>query len=73
MTYVAKTVGTSHLGGPRLNLVAVDLYGAPAIAANEVMVVVGGAGTKQGLAVGGGDAVGIVVGGQVGERTINGS
>jgi len=72
MAYVGETVGTSHLGGPCFNLVAVDLHGASTLAAHEVMVVVGGAGAKQGLAIGGCDAVGIVVGGQVGERPING-
>jgi hypothetical protein len=53
MTHVGETVGTSHLGCPRLNLVAVDLHGASALAADEVVMVVRGAGAKQGLTVGG--------------------
>ena len=67
-----KTVSNSDAGGPTLDLIGVDLNGASALAADQVMVVAGGAGAKQRLAVGRADAVGILVGGEVGERSIDG-
>lgn len=67
-----KTVSNSDARGPSLDLIGVYLNGASALAADEVMVVAGGAGAKQGLAVGRADAVGILVGGEVGERAIDG-
>ena len=67
-----KSVSNPDAGGPTLDLIGVDLNGASAFATDQVMVVVGGAGAKQGLAVGRADAVGILVSGEVGERSING-
>ena len=66
-----KSVSNPDAGGPPLDLIGVDLNGASAFATDQVMVVIGGAGAKQGLAVGRADAVGILVGGEVGERAIN--
>ena len=67
-----KSVSNSDAVGPTLDLIGVDLNGASAIATDQVMMVASGAGAKQGLAVGRADAVGILVGCEVGERSIDG-
>ncbi len=72
MANVGESVSNSDAAGPSLDLVGVDLNGATTVTANQVMMVAGGAGAKKCLSVGRGDAVGILVGGQIGERSING-
>ncbi len=47
----AKSVLFGYVIGPGFNLVGFDLYGFPALAANQVMVMVGSAGSVEQFAV----------------------
>ncbi len=72
MTHLGESVSTADAVCPSLDLVGIDLNGQPAFATDQVMVMVGGAGAIEQLAVGRSDAVGVTGEQQIGQHTIDG-
>lgn len=64
-------MGTSDLVGPSFNALGLDFDRGSALAADQVVVMRRRAGSKQGLAARGLQAVGLAGLGKIGERTIN--